>query len=162
MVGENVGMGVAADDFGGVWSTCLRPVLLGFMTTGLVGVTTSRRIGRLGGGRLRPCPRCVRLSGPTVRFCVAWLLIWLPGSFVALSHAADDDDLPAEQARMIADYQRSTRSPFVHREPEELARWLDGLDLVPPGIVLTNQWHPDQDAEKILRTYGVLARKPPR
>jgi hypothetical protein len=85
-----------------------------------------------------------------------------PGSFVALSHAADDDDLPAEQARMIADYQRSTRSPFVHREPEELARWLDGLDFVPPGIVLTNQWHPDQDAEKILRTYGVLARKPPR
>jgi S-adenosyl methyltransferase len=84
----------------------------------------------------------------------------IPGSFVALSHAADDVALPGEQAEMIADYQQSTKSPFVHREPEQLGLWLAGLELVPPGIVLTNEWRPDQAAEQILRTYGVLARKP--
>jgi hypothetical protein len=30
---------------------------------------------------------------------------------------------------------------------------------VPPGIVLTNQWHPDTAAERILRTFGVVARQ---
>jgi len=85
-----------------------------------------------------------------------------PGSYVALSHAADDKDLPAEQARMIEEYQKSTKVPFIHRDPDELAGWLDGLELVPPGIVLTNQWHPDEEAEQILRTHGVVARKPER
>ncbi|HEX3591789.1 MAG TPA: SAM-dependent methyltransferase [Pseudonocardiaceae bacterium] len=82
-----------------------------------------------------------------------------PGSFVALSHAADDEDLPAEQAKMIADYQKSTAVPFIHRDPEVLAAWLRGMELVPPGIVLTNQWHPDTAAERILRTFGVVARQ---
>jgi hypothetical protein len=83
-----------------------------------------------------------------------------PGSYLALSHAADDTDLPAEQARMIEEYQKSTKVPFIHRDPDELAGWLDGLELVPPGIVLTNQWHPDEEASRILRTHGVVARKP--
>ncbi len=84
----------------------------------------------------------------------------VPGSYLALSHAADDEDLPAEQARMIEEYQKSTKVPFIHRGPDVLAGWLDGLDLVPPGIVLTNQWQPDEDAGQILRTHGVVARKP--
>lgn len=83
-----------------------------------------------------------------------------PGSFVALSHASDDRNLPGEQSEMLADYRESTKSPFVHREPEVLAGWLDGLELVPPGITQTNEWRPDEPAERILRTYGVLARKP--
>jgi hypothetical protein len=84
----------------------------------------------------------------------------VPGSYVALSHAADDEDLPGEQARMIDDYQRSTKVPFIHRDPAQLAGWLAGMELVPPGIVLTNEWHPEEDWEQILRTHGVVARKP--
>jgi SAM-dependent methyltransferase len=84
----------------------------------------------------------------------------VPGSYVALSHAADDEDLPAEQARMVDEYQRSTKVPFIHRDQAELVAWLDGMELVPPGIVLTNEWHPDEDWEQILRTHGVVARKP--
>ncbi|MBB5157068.1 SAM-dependent methyltransferase [Saccharopolyspora phatthalungensis] len=83
-----------------------------------------------------------------------------PGSFVALSHADDDEDLPAEQARMLDEYRKSTRVPFVHRGRSELAAWLDGFDLEPPGIVRTNEWHPDEEAAPILRTHGVVARKP--
>jgi hypothetical protein len=84
----------------------------------------------------------------------------VPGSYLALSHAADDKDLPGEQARMVDDYQKSTKVPFIHRDPEQLADWLDEMELVPPGIVLTNEWHPDEDWEQILRTHGVVARKP--
>jgi S-adenosyl methyltransferase len=83
-----------------------------------------------------------------------------PGSYVALSHAADDKDLPTEQATMVDEYRKSTKVPFIHRDPEVLADWLDGLDMVSPGIVLTNEWHPDEDFEPILRTHGVVARKP--
>jgi SAM-dependent methyltransferase len=95
--------------------------------------------------------------GDVVRACRERIA---PGSFIALSHAADDEDLPTEQARMVEDYQKSTAVPFVHRRPDELAAWLDGMELLPPGMVLTNQWHPDEDAEQILRTFGVVARKP--
>lgn len=83
----------------------------------------------------------------------------VPGSFIALSHAADDEALPTEQATMVEDYQKSTEVPFVHRGPDVLADWLHGMELVPPGIVLTNQWRPDTDPEAILRTFGALARK---
>jgi SAM-dependent methyltransferase len=82
-----------------------------------------------------------------------------PGSYIALSHASDDEELPTEQARMVEDYQKSTTVSFVHRQPDELAAWLDGMVLLPPGMVLTNQWRPDEDAEPILRTFGVVARK---
>ncbi|HEX3785676.1 MAG TPA: SAM-dependent methyltransferase [Pseudonocardiaceae bacterium] len=85
-----------------------------------------------------------------------------PGSYLALSHAADDRDLPAEQARMIADYQASTSVPFVHRDAIVLSGWLAGLDLVPPGLVPTNEWRPDETVEQILLTYGAVARKPER
>ncbi|MBS2963800.1 SAM-dependent methyltransferase [Actinocrinis puniceicyclus] len=83
-----------------------------------------------------------------------------PGSFLALSHAAPDLDHPTEQAGMVDDYQRSTRVRFIHRTPEQLAGWLDGFTLEPPGIVQVNEWRPDVESHQhILRTYGLLARK---
>jgi SAM-dependent methyltransferase len=95
--------------------------------------------------------------GDIVRACLGSIS---PGSFIALSHASDDEDLPGEQAKMVEDYQKSTTAQFVHRQPEELATWLAGTELLPPGMVQTNQWRPDEDAEPILRTFGVVVRKP--
>ncbi|HEV2344806.1 MAG TPA: SAM-dependent methyltransferase [Actinocrinis sp.] len=85
-----------------------------------------------------------------------------PGSYVAISHAAPDLTHAAEQEEMLDDYRRSTRVPFINREPEQVTAWLDGLAIQPPGIVLVDQWHPDLNVTqaKILRTYGVLARIP--
>ena len=85
-----------------------------------------------------------------------------PGSYLALSHAAPDLNHPVEQAGMIDNYQQSTGVQFIHRTPEQLAAWLGGLDIQPPGIVLVNQWRPDTQGEAapILRTHGLLARKP--
>ena len=85
-----------------------------------------------------------------------------PGSFLALSHAAPDLDHPTEQAGMIDNYQQSTGVQFIHRTPEQLAAWLGDLEVQPPGIVLVNQWRPDTEGDPapILRTHGLLARKP--
>jgi hypothetical protein len=85
-----------------------------------------------------------------------------PGSYLALTHAAPDLDHPEQQAAMLADYRRSTGVPFVNRAPERIAAWLADLEVQPPGLVPVDEWRPRPDAvlEPILRTYGVLARKP--
>jgi hypothetical protein len=92
----------------------------------------------------------------------AYLAASAPGSYLALSHAAPDLHLPDEQQRMLDDYQRSTRVPFINREPEVIAEWLAGLELQPPGLVTVDQWKPEPNtaAAPMLRTYGVLARVP--
>ncbi|HEX4226228.1 MAG TPA: SAM-dependent methyltransferase [Pseudonocardiaceae bacterium] len=83
-----------------------------------------------------------------------------PGSFLAISHAADDADLPTEQARMVEDYSGSTRVPFIHRDQARLASWFAGFDIVDPGITQTTEWRPDTEPEPILRTYCAVGRKP--
>ena len=85
-----------------------------------------------------------------------------PGSYLALSHAAPDLEHRREQDKMLDDYQNSTGVPFINRDPEILAGWLTGLDIQPPGLVTVAEWQPEPDIENppMLRTYGVLARKP--
>ncbi|HET9169228.1 MAG TPA: SAM-dependent methyltransferase [Actinospica sp.] len=85
-----------------------------------------------------------------------------PGSYLALSHAAPDLRHPGEQDEMLADYQRSTKVPFINREPEQIATWLGNLDIQEPGLVTVDQWQPEPGIREkpILRTYGVLARVP--
>jgi O-methyltransferase involved in polyketide biosynthesis len=86
----------------------------------------------------------------------------VPGSYIAVSHAAPDLAHPGEQTAMLNDYQRSTRVPFINREPERIAGWFDGLEIQPPGLVTVDEWRPRPDTPHtaILRTYGVLARVP--
>lgn len=85
-----------------------------------------------------------------------------PGSYLAISHAAPDLTHPGEQRQMLDDYQRSTAVPFINREPAVIESWLTGMEIQPPGLVTVDQWHPEPDIDTgpILRTYGVLARKP--
>ena len=92
----------------------------------------------------------------------AYVAAGAPGSYLALSHAAPDLAHPGEQQQMLDDYQRSTRVPFINREPEVVEGWLAGLQIQPPGLVTVDQWQPEPNAGQtpILRTYGVLARKP--
>ena len=85
-----------------------------------------------------------------------------PGSYLALSHAAPDLDHPDEQARMLADYQASTGVTFTNRSAEQITSWLTGMEIEPPGLVTIDQWRPDTNPRptRMLRTYGVVARKP--
>jgi SAM-dependent methyltransferase len=69
-----------------------------------------------------------------------------PGSYLALSHVTRDnvpDDL-AEQAIRLYDNASARLNP---RTRDEVTRFFDGFEIVPPGIVHDSDWRPDLDDE---------------
>jgi hypothetical protein len=77
---------------------------------------------------------------------VAWLLDALPpGSYLALS---DGTDTNPELNQAIAAYNQNAASSYHLRNPNRIADFFAGLDLVPPGVVTTSRWRPDvRDAD---------------
>jgi S-adenosyl methyltransferase len=94
---------------------------------------------------------------------VAELLKPFPaGSFVAISHGTMDGR--PELAPATRHYEQAT-SPFKPRSRTELQHFLDGLDLVEPGVVWLPQWRPEPDTEHVDNPeraigYAAVARKP--
>ena len=66
------------------------------------------------------------------------------GSYVALSHPTADFD-PAAMAGVRGIAERAGIS-FVPRSKDEVAAFLDGLELVAPGLVPVLSWRPDGSA----------------
>ena len=84
-----------------------------------------------------------------------------PGSFLVISHPARDihPDSVTELTKRFNERLGPVKSRA--RTHEEVARFFTGLDLVPPGIVVTPQWRPDPagpeaDADP---AYAAVARK---
>jgi S-adenosyl methyltransferase len=77
---------------------------------------------------------------------VARLLEALPaGSYLALS---DGTNTNANQNQAIAVYNENSPGSYYLRSPVQVAGFLDGLDLVPPGVVTISRWRPEvKDAE---------------
>jgi hypothetical protein len=48
------------------------------------------------------------------------------------------------------------------REPEQVVRFFDGLELLPPGVVPIHQWRPDPGTvdPPVVPAYGGIGRKP--
>lgn len=96
---------------------------------------------------------------------VAALLDPLPaGSHLVISHLASDIR-PEEMAMVFERFNETLRDPFVLRSQAEVTRFLDGLDILDPGVVALNQWHaPGAPAvgagEAVIPAYGAMARKP--
>jgi hypothetical protein len=68
---------------------------------------------------------------------VARLVAALPkGSYLVLSHATNDFLAPQEVAEIVA----GRFGPFYARSEAEFARFFQGCDLVPPGIVSVAEW----------------------
>ncbi len=63
-----------------------------------------------------------------------------PGSYLALSDGTDTN--PALN-QAIATYNQNSASAYHLRSPERIARFFDGLTLVPPGAITTSRWRPD-------------------
>jgi hypothetical protein len=86
-----------------------------------------------------------------------------PGSYVVLSHGVERPSL--EGRAEVDQLYKSSANPGVRRTPEEIMRFLEGLDLVEPGLVWTPQWHPESpddvgdDPESSL-VMAAVARKP--
>ena len=67
-----------------------------------------------------------------------------PGSYLIIAHGSSTSEGLVEAARQ---YRAGGAEAYHLRGPEQLARFFDGLDLVPPGLVPTPQWQPDQKAD---------------
>ncbi|RRO20771.1 hypothetical protein EIL87_01925 [Saccharopolyspora rhizosphaerae] len=86
----------------------------------------------------------------------------VPGSYLAVTHisqlAATDEQVVAAEEVMAR-----TPTPVRWRPPEEIAELLHGYELVPPGLVPTPSWHPDQppSEDDIARSnaYAALGRR---
>jgi S-adenosyl methyltransferase len=85
----------------------------------------------------------------------------VPGSFVAISHAASDIDAE-QQTEMVRRLNESTAEKATLRDRAGVTRLFDGLQLVEPGVVRVSEWRPDSELEAASPTglWGGVARKP--
>lgn len=90
------------------------------------------------------------------------------GSFLALTHATLDP-LPTPAADHLAALAApgSGHGPFRFRTRAEVARFLDGLEPVDPGLVPIVDWRPDDEPHPRATVeqsagYAAIARVPPR
>ena len=93
---------------------------------------------------------------------VAWLMSQLPpGSYLAISHPASD--IGPGQAEAQRRYNERVSTPQTLRDRDQVARFFEGLDLVPPGLVYVHAWRPgefDTAPPDATSAYGAVARKP--
>ena len=61
------------------------------------------------------------------------------GSYLVMAHAASDI-APEASAEMARRYNEMSSASITPRSREQVARFFDGLDLVPPGLVPISQW----------------------
>ncbi|WP_433293030.1 SAM-dependent methyltransferase [Actinoplanes sp. CA-030573] len=85
------------------------------------------------------------------------------GSYLVTADGTNVLDGPAfEEA--IGVWNANAPLSYHLRRPEELARFLDGLEVVDPGLVPCNTWRPSPDAtgddRREVDEFGALARKP--
>jgi hypothetical protein len=84
------------------------------------------------------------------------------GSYLAIAHLTADFN-PEEMAEVSDRLNAAMREPFVLRPHAEIARFFQGLDLVEPGLVQVEEWHPDSPPDpdrRIVDIYGGVARLP--
>jgi hypothetical protein len=87
-----------------------------------------------------------------------------PGSYLALSHGAADVDT-ANMAELTKRLSERSQENFTWRTREQVTRFLEGLQLVEPGVVLVDRWRPNvapSESDRLIPFYGAIARKPDR
>jgi O-methyltransferase involved in polyketide biosynthesis len=85
----------------------------------------------------------------------------VPGSYVALSHAASDIDA-AQMAEMVRRLNAATAEQTTLRDRAGVTRLFDGLELAEPGVIRAAEWRPDTDLEAAspAALWAGVARKP--
>ncbi|WP_030419322.1 SAM-dependent methyltransferase [Streptomyces sp. SCSIO 75703] len=85
------------------------------------------------------------------------------GSHLVLSHTITRPDMPDVDAA-VAFWNENGTPKLTQRTPGAVARFFDGMELLPPGVVSCNRWRPDEagsDAEPPAEVamFGGVARK---
>lgn len=89
-----------------------------------------------------------------------------PDSYVAISHQGTEDDVLREQLEEPKNLLSTTPDSLKLRSREEIERFLEGLELVEPGLVHLPLWRPEAphdlflDDPKASCYYGGVGRKP--
>jgi hypothetical protein len=86
-----------------------------------------------------------------------------PGSMLVLSHGTADFLSAEVEARATAIYDKSPRNSATARSHAAVSRFLDGLELLPPGLVTAPLWRPEAPttpADLRQPLYAAVARKP--
>ncbi|MFC5943750.1 SAM-dependent methyltransferase [Micromonospora harpali] len=83
-----------------------------------------------------------------------------PGSYLALTHPTVE--LGGEANVPAMEFWNANAAPPIRaRTGAEIARFLDGLELVEPGLVSCARWRPDDGEEPaVVPQYGCVARRP--
>jgi hypothetical protein len=88
----------------------------------------------------------------------------VPGSFLAINHSTSTIH-GAAMEEAVAHWNKVGTPSMTLRTPEQISRFFDGLDLLPPGVVSCSRWRPDvspaggEPAE--VDEFCGVARKPP-
>ena len=84
-----------------------------------------------------------------------------PGSYLVISHATGED-IGAEAAGQVRELYAQATAPAVFRSRAEIARFFEGLELVPPGIGDVAAWRAGASPAEPGRTIvlGGVGRKP--
>ncbi len=69
-----------------------------------------------------------------------------PGSYIALTHPSLDWD-PGRAAAGVSKLNAVLAQRLTYRPREQVLRFFDGLELIPPGLVRAPEWRPDSDAD---------------
>ena len=94
------------------------------------------------------------------RSIVASLRAALPaGGYLIMYEGVDTDPAQREALRQ---YNQSGAVPYLLREPGQVARFFEGLELVDPGLVPIHQWRPDPGSASApaVPAIGAVGRKP--
>ena len=84
------------------------------------------------------------------------------GSYLVMAHAASDID-PEATAEMARRYNKMSSATITPRTRDQVARFFDGLELLPPGLVPISKWalsSPIDPTTSALIGYCAIARKP--
>ena len=84
------------------------------------------------------------------------------GSYLVMAHAASDI-APEASAEMARRYNQMSSATITPRPRDQVARFFDGLDLLPPGLVPISKWAlsgPIDPTTGALIGYCGIARKP--
>lgn len=70
-----------------------------------------------------------------------------PGSYLVLSHATHEFHPPEVTAGHRDLYRNRTATPMTMRGRARVEAFFDGFELLDPGVVLSEVWHPDPGAQ---------------
>jgi S-adenosyl methyltransferase len=94
---------------------------------------------------------------------VARLVAALPsGSYLAVQHPTQDFYAEANGTDQSC---RNSGTAFQYRAKDEFLRFLDGLELVPPGLQPMTEWRAEDEPEprpapSVVGAYAAIGRKP--